>query len=108
MYMYVIMLLSTFFRHPKTYMYSGEGHERVLLFLPMFHSIGLMLMFTSLFEGHTIIAMRNYDMNTLLKHSKTYKVNLQLFRHHASPYCLSTTIFTRVKSSCTIALRREK
>ena len=81
MYMYVIMLLSTFFRHPKTYMYSGDGHERLLLFLPMFHSIGLMLMLTSLFEGHTIIAMRNYEMNTLLKHIKTYKVNLQFFSH---------------------------
>ena len=50
----------------------------MVFFLPMYHSFGLMMMLTSLFEGHTIISMRKYEMNAFLKHIKTYQVNAKL------------------------------
>ena len=67
-----------FSRHPKTGIYSGDGSERMLLFLPMYHLYGSTMMLLSMFEGHTTISMAKYEMNALLKHSKSYQVNVKL------------------------------
>ena len=76
--MVVNVWVAYFSRHPKTGFYSGAGSERMLLFLPMYHLFGLTMMLLSMFEGHTTISMAKYEMNALLKHSKTYQVNVKL------------------------------
>ena len=78
-----------FFRHPKTGIYCGEGSERTLLFLPMYHLYGLAMLLLSMFKGYTIISMPKYEMNTLVTHIKTYQVNVKLqasLKSVASPY----------------------
>ena len=61
-------------RHPKFNMYSSSEDNRMLMFLPMYHSFGLILLLTSLFHGVTVISMRKYEMTLFIEHIRNYQV----------------------------------
>ena len=64
------------FRHAETGIYARSGEERVLLFLPMYHMFGIMVMLTALADGNTLIVMAKYNVNQFVNNIKLYKVKI--------------------------------
>ena len=82
------------FRHSETGIYASSGRERVLMFLPMYHMFGIMVMLTALADGNTLVLMPKYDIRNFIKTIKQYKVwclNCSIIR--LSP---SKTIFNEI------------
>ena len=72
---FFLEILICHFSHDVTGIYERNGSERVMLFLPLYHMFGIVVLFSSLFVRNTIILADGFTIPRLVAAVKRCKVD---------------------------------